>query len=171
MRLSTYRLTLIAVLAAMATVGRFFMQHIPNVQPVTAIIILSAFFLGPLSGFLIAFITTYLTNLALGMGIWTLWQILAWSIIGVLAGILGKFIHRRALVSLAVLGFFSGFLYGFFFALINYAVSGNFLAYYLVGLPLDLYHALSNVLFIYLLYRPFTRLFARELTHLNQRMK
>ena len=171
MRLSTYRLTLIAVLAAMATVGRFFMQHIPNVQPVTAIIILSAFFLGPLSGFLIAFITTYLTNLALGMGIWTLWQLLAWSIIGVLAGLLGKFIRRRTIVFLTVLGFLSGFLFGFFFALINYIVTGKFLAYYLVGLPMDFYHALSNVLFIYLLYRPFSRLFARELTNLNQRKK
>ncbi|MGM0522733.1 MAG: ECF transporter S component [Bacillota bacterium] len=171
MRLSTYRLTLIAVLAAMATVGRFFLQHIPNVQPVTAIIILSAFFLGPFSGFLLALLTTYLTNLALGMGIWTLWQILAWSFIGVLAGILGKFVRRRAIVSLTVLGFLSGFLYGFFFALINYIVSGKFLAYYLVGLPFDFYHALSNVLFIYLLYRPFSRLFAREWTRLNQQKK
>ncbi len=171
MRMSTYRLTLIAVLAAMATVGRFFLQHVPNVQPVTAIIILSAFFLGPLAGFLIAFITTYLTNLALGMGIWTLWQILAWSFIGVLAGFLGKFVRRRARVLLTVLGFLSGFLYGFFFALINYVISGKFLAYYLVGLPYDFYHALSNVLFIYLLYRPFSRLFTRELTRLNQRKK
>ncbi|GEM04477.1 membrane protein [Halolactibacillus miurensis] len=169
--MSTYRLTLIAVLAAMATVGRFFLQHIPNVQPVTAIIILSAFFLGPFSGFLLAFLTTYLTNLALGMGIWTLWQILAWSLIGVIAGLLGKIIKRRVLVYLTVLAFFSGFLFGFFFAVINYIVSGKFLGYYLLGLPFDFYHALSNVLFIILLYRPFSQLFAREFDRVNQRKK
>lgn len=169
MRMSTYRLTLIAVLAAMATVGRFFMQHIPNVQPVTAIIILSAFFLGPLSGFMLATITTYLTNLALGMGIWTLWQILAWSLIGVIAGLLGKVVRRHVRVTLSVFGFISGFIFGFFFAVINYLVSGKFLGYYILGLPFDFYHAISNVLFIMLLYRPFLLLFNRELTGFNQR--
>lgn len=163
MRMSTYRLTLIAVLAAMATVGRFFLQHIPNVQPVTAMIILSAFFLGPLSGFLIAVLTTYLSNLALGMGIWTLWQILAWSTIGLLAGLLGKYITRHKVIHLSVLGFFSGFLFGFVFALINYFISGKFLGYYLLGLPFDFYHALSNVFFIVLLYKPLSRLFKTAL--------
>lgn len=159
MTFSTRRLTLIAVLAAMSTVGRIFFQYIPNIQPVTAIIILSSYFLGPVSGIFLAVITTYLTNLIMGMGIWTVWQILAWSFIGFIAGLMGKIRLKKPVIPLAIVSLFSGFLFGFFFAVINYIISGKFLAYYLAGLSFDLNHAFGNVIFIMVLYRPFAMMF------------
>lgn len=161
MKLSTHQLTLIAVLAAMSAVGRIFFQQVPSGQPTTAIIILSGFFLGPTQAMILAALTTYLSNMMMGMGLWTLWQILAWSMIGLIAGLIGKVVKKHAYPVLISFGVLSGFIYGLFFALINFIVSGKFWGYYLAGVMFDLNHAISNIIFIVVLYKPFLLLFKR----------
>lgn len=145
--MNVYKISLIAVLSAIAIVGRSLFAFIPNVQPVTAIIILTGLFLGPLSGIIIAIVITYLSNMILGMGIWTIWQIISWALIGLLAGLIGKtrFIQMPIIV---LFGFISGYLYGFIISLTTYQISGKFWPYYIAGLPFDTYHAIGNVIFI-----------------------
>ncbi|HLR65086.1 MAG TPA: ECF transporter S component [Pseudogracilibacillus sp.] len=149
--MNVYKLTLIAILSTLAIVGRLFLTFIPNAQPVTAIIIMTGLLLGPLSGVLIALITTFVSNIVLGMGIWTIWQILSWSIIGLLAGLLGK-LKLKQLPIVVVFSFLAGYLYGFLISLTTYQVSGKFWPYYIAGLPFDTSHAIGNVVFIILLY-------------------
>lgn len=161
--MNTYRLTLIALLAALAVVGRYAFQFVPNIQPVTTIIILSAFFLGPVSGIILAFLTTYLSNLVMGMGLWTVWQIAAWSIIGIISGMLGKIFQKNPLPILMVFSVFSGYFFGFVMSLANYIIAGKFLSYYLLGLPFDTYHAIGNAIFMVILFPVLSRIFARHL--------
>src|SRR5699024_574905 len=149
--MNVYKLTLIAILSTLAIVGRLFLTFIPNAQPVTAIIIMTGLLLGPLPGVLIALITTFVSNIVLGMGIWTIWQILSWSIIGLLAGLLGK-LKLKQLPIVVVFSFLAGYLYGFLISLTTYQVSGKFWPYYIAGLPFDTIHAIGNVVFIILLY-------------------
>lgn len=159
--MSTYKLTLIAVLSALAVVGRYAFQFVPNVQPVTTIIIISAFFLGPVSGVLLAVLTTYLSNMVMGMGLWTLWQIVAWSIIGVCSGVLGNILKKNALPGLVIFSLLAGYFYGVVMSLANYMVAGKFLSYYLLGLPFDTYHAVGNAIFMVLLFPVLSRIFNR----------
>jgi energy-coupling factor transport system substrate-specific component len=159
---NTYKLTLIAVLSSLAVVGRIFFQFIPNVQPVSAIIILLGFYLGPLAGITIAAITTYVSNLVLGMGIWTIWQIIAWSLIGVLSGVLGIIKWRNPIYILVAFAIFSGYLYGFILSITNFAIAGKFLPYYLAGLPFDTNHAIGNGVFMIILYPVLARLFKQN---------
>ncbi|WP_077621691.1 ECF transporter S component [Sediminibacillus massiliensis] len=159
--MNIYKLTLVSILAALAVVGRFAFQFLPNIQPVTTLIIISGFFLGPVAGILLAVLSTYLSNLFLGMGIWTVWQIIGWAFIGFLSGMIGKYFKNIPVILLSLFSIFSGYLYGLIISLTSFTVSGKFLPYYLAGLPFDTYHAVGNGIFTFLLFPLFSKVFQR----------
>ncbi|MFD2209023.1 ECF transporter S component [Virgibacillus halophilus] len=151
--MNIYKLTLLALLAALGVAGRSFLGFIPNVQPVTSLIIICGFLLGPMSAVMLSVLITLASNLLLGSGIWTIWQIISWSLIGLASGLLGKYIYRMRLYMIAIFSVFCGYFYGFLISLTMYRISGDFfLAYYFSGLPFDTYHALGNAIFIFLLF-------------------
>ncbi|WP_138416888.1 ECF transporter S component [Aquibacillus sediminis] len=165
--MNTYKLTLIAVLASLAVVGRLFFQFVPNVQPVTSIIIICGFYLGPVSGIMLAFLSTYLSNLILGMGIWVVWQLVGWTLIGCISGWIGRFSFTYPLHLLILFGICSGYMYGFIVSLANYSIAGKFWPYYLAGLPYDTYHAIGNGVFIAILFPVITKIFHRYRQNTN----
>lgn len=61
--------------AATCTVGRLLFQFIPNIQPMTAIFLIITLQLGIFRGLLISTLSVLITNIYLGMGIWTISQI------------------------------------------------------------------------------------------------
>ncbi|PAV29527.1 ECF transporter S component [Virgibacillus profundi] len=151
--MNTYKLTLLALLAALAVAGRVVFVYLPNVQPVTALIIICGIFLGPVAAVILAVLTTFLSNMLLGMGIWAIWQIVSWSLIGIMSGFLGKIPRRIPLFVIVLFSIFSGYFYGFIISLTNYQIAGgNFFAYYVFGLPFDTNHAIGNAVFMILLY-------------------
>ncbi|WP_430785484.1 ECF transporter S component [Virgibacillus flavescens] len=151
-KINTYKLTLIALLAALSVVGRITFSFIPNVQPVTAIIIICGIFLGPIAAITLSVLTTFLTNMILGMGIWTIWQIIAWALIGLTSGLIGKYRKKHSIFLLTVYAVCCGYFYGLILSLNSFTISGDFLPYYLAGLPFDTAHAIGNGIFIVLLY-------------------
>lgn len=157
--MNTYKLTLLAILAALAVVGRYAFSFLPNVQPVTSIIIVCGLFLGPIAAVLLALLVTFLSNMMLGMGIWTIWQVISWAVIGLISGIIGKTCKRIPLYVIVLFSIFSGYFYGLIISATNYTISGKFIPYYLAGLPFDTYHAIGNAAFIILLYPALSRVF------------
>ncbi|WP_026906585.1 ECF transporter S component [Paucisalibacillus globulus] len=167
--MNIYKITLLALLATLAIVGRIAVSFIPNVQPVTSVIILGGIFLGPVAGVLLAVLVTFLSNMVLGTGIWTIWQIISWGLIGIISGIMGKTIKNIPFYVVIIFSVFSGYLYGFVVSLTNYQITGQgFIAYYLAGLPFDTSHALGNVVFMILLYPTISYVFNKYIqNHLN----
>ncbi|MFC7060491.1 ECF transporter S component [Halobacillus seohaensis] len=157
--MKTYKITLIAMLAALAVAGRIAMAHLPNIQPVTAIIIITGFWLGPLAAVTMAILTTFLSNVILGMGIWSIWQVVSWSVIGMIAGVIGKYWSSIPVWGLSVYGFLSGMFFGLMISVTMYTVGQSFWAYYLAGIPMDVNHAISNTVFILVLSPILGRLF------------
>lgn len=147
-----YRLTLLAMLITIAVVGRLAMQYIPSVQPVTAIIIISGYLLGPSAGIIIGVATVYLTNLSLGMGIWTIWQMIAWGSIGLFAGIIGRFQWKKEKKILIIFSFFAAYYYGLILNSSMFVYTDKFIPFLLSSLPFDTYHAIGNVIFVSILY-------------------
>ena len=143
---------MLALLAALAVVGRSVFVFIPNVQPVTAIIITCGLILGPGAAVILAILTTFLSNMILGMGIWSIWQITSWGLIGIISGLLGKLFKKVPIFVIILFAAFSGYFYGFIISLTTYQISGKFWPYYLAGLPFDTNHAIGNVVFIIVLY-------------------
>lgn len=155
---------LICSLSAIAVIGRAAFFMIPEFKPVAAIVIIAGICLGPESGFLVGALSGFVSNFFFGQGAWTPWQMFSFGVIGFLAGFLrqkGILNENRAV--LCIFGGFSTFvIYG---GLMNLSsaltVSSGFgrdvvLATFLAGIPFDLVHAASTVIFLFFIAKPMT---------------
>ena len=157
-------LIVISVLCAIAVAGRAVFFMLPQFKPVIAIVIISGVCFGSETGFLVGAVTGFVSNFFFGQGPWTPWQMFAFGIIGFIAGILfGKGFIRNTKVSLSIFGFLSTFIiYG---GIMNPAsiimwqrkLTLEMIATsYVVGMPLDLIHALGTALFLWFISEPMT---------------
>jgi len=89
----TRELVLIAVLVALTVASRAAFYMTPQVKPVMAVVIVAGIVLGARSGFAIGALTALISNFIFGQGPWTPWQMLAFGLIGGLAGLL--FVEER----------------------------------------------------------------------------
>ena len=156
-------LVTIAVICAIGIAGRSMFFMLPQFKPVLALSIIAGVAFGGESGFLVGAMTMLVSNILFSHGPWTPWQMFAMGIIGFLAGVLfKKGWLRRTRGSLAVFGAFAAvIIYG---GIMNpaaaFMVSSENItlkvlyAYYITGLPMDLIHAFSTVLFILLAGEP-----------------
>ena len=71
---SSKEVALIGILGAIIAASRIPFAAIPNVQPCTFLIMAVGLVFGPLAGFMVGGTTAIVSNLFLGMGPWTIWQ-------------------------------------------------------------------------------------------------
>ncbi|HHX01427.1 MAG TPA: hypothetical protein GX739_02020 [Firmicutes bacterium] len=135
----------IALLSAASIAGRVVMEPIPGFQPTTVIVMVTTMALGLRQGVLVAIISTWISNLQLGHGIWTFFQMLSWSAVAFVSFYYGKTKwSRNLLVSAAAAGLL-GIIYGMVVSLNGLLFTRRIIAYYLAGLSHDLTHAAGNV--------------------------
>ena len=153
---------IIAVLTAIAVVGRAAFFMVPSFKPVMAFVIISAVCFGAESGFLVGALSMLVSNMLFGQGPWTPWQMFSMGIIGFLAGILfQKGWLKARKVSLCIFGFWAAlFIYGGIMnpvslLMSSYAITKrNLLAIYISGLPVDMVHGAATVIFLLLASKP-----------------
>ena len=80
-------LVLLAVLCAIAVVGRMVFAAVPFFKPAAAIVIVTGIVFGGQAGFLCGAVTMLVSNFFFGQGAWTPWQMVAFGAAGLLAGI------------------------------------------------------------------------------------
>ncbi len=153
--LGTRRMILVSVMTALSVLGRL----LPLIKPITALTVLSAMYLGPEAGFLVGALSAVLSNFVMGQGPWTPFQMLAWGLIGLFAGILAKPLQRSPLL-LYIYGMLSGVAYSMLldiwttvwtykeFTLAEYAAAIS------TAVPLTCLYAVSNLLFLIVLRKP-----------------
>ncbi|WP_207940774.1 hypothetical protein DOK78_001692 [Enterococcus sp. DIV2402] len=159
---STYEIAYLAMTVAACVVGRMLFQFIPNIQPMTAIFLILTYQLGVSRGLVVNVLSLLITNLYMGMGIWTISQILSFSVVIGCMGLLCRWPTFRKKRSLQVIfSVLAGFLYGLVIAMIDVQIYGmpQFWPYYLAGLYFDLLHGLGNGMFYFLLAPIFQQLF------------
>ena len=152
----------IAVLAALGVAGRAAFFMVPSFKPVAAFVILTGISFGGEAGFLVGCLIMLISNMFMGQGPWTPWQMFSFGIIGFFAGILyKKGILKARKADLCIYGFLSVVLiYGGIMnpasVLMAYGhiTKESLLAFYISGLPVDLVHAASTVVFLCIMSRP-----------------
>lgn len=147
---SIKELTYLALFTAACVVGRLFFQFIPNFQPMTAIFLIVATQLGVLRSLIVSILSVVITSIYLGMGIWTVEQVVAYAIILLVFYLLYQYAGlKKSLVLQILFSFLMGLLYGFIFSVMDFFLYGmsQFLPYYSQGLLFDLLHGLGNALF------------------------
>ena len=80
-------LVLLAVLCALAVASRAAFGLVPHYKPMLAIVMLTGIAFGPEAGFLCGAISGFASNFIFGQGPWTPWQMFAYGIGGMLAGL------------------------------------------------------------------------------------
>ena len=146
---------LIALLAAVASASRVLFAALPNVQPVTLLILMIGLHLGVRRAVGVAMLTALISNMALGHGPWTFYQALAWAAVGTSAALLRPLLvnwdgTRVRVAALATLAFVWGFLFDWIVSLSALALYQSFeafLAFIIAGLIFDAMHAVGNVMF------------------------
>nr|WP_306220582.1 ECF transporter S component [Cohnella sp. WQ 127256] len=150
-------LMLIAVMAAVATISRIpFATLLPGFTPVTFVVMISGIVFGAEAGWMVGAVTALVSNLFLGQGPWTPWQMFAWGMAGYTAGLFAhRSVWRRRRLPLVLFGAAWGFLFGWIMNLtlaIDQWVQTHsweaVLGKYVLSFPFDLIHATANVFFV-----------------------
>ena len=152
----TRRMVLVAVMTAISVLGRF----IPFFKPITALTVITAIYLGGEAGFLVGAFSALLSNFYFGQGPWTAFQMLAWGLIGYVAGLIAESLKRNRALLLTY-----GVLSGIAFSLIMdvwtvlwYSAGFDmelYLASITAAIPHTILYAVSNFIFLFFLAKPF----------------
>ncbi len=94
-RPSARMVAVVATLAAVAALGRDAFVALPDVKPITAIALVVGYALGPLPGFTVGAVGMLASNMMLGQGAYTPWQMAAWGLVGLIGAALGQLSGRR----------------------------------------------------------------------------
>lgn len=144
---------LVGTLATVAGVFRVPFAFIPSVQPTTFIVMMTGYVFGPKRGFFTGVIAAFVSNIFLGQGPWTPWQMLCWGLSGLTAGVLGRnktVFHLRTFTLLAGLwGYFFGWIMNlyYWFGFVYPLTLKSFLVTYSASFVLDTMHGVGNVVF------------------------
>lgn len=140
-------IALLGMLTTLCYVSRLLFQFLPNVQPVTVIILLITLILGTRDGLIVATLSILISNLNLGMGVWTIAQIISFAVVVLSTGLLiGPHRTRIPFALMVLYAGLTGYIYGFVISVVQAPFFGiqSFWAYYLAGIPFDTMHALGN---------------------------
>jgi hypothetical protein len=144
---------LVAALAALAVAGRLVLTPIPNVVATTDIVLITGLAVGAAPGFAVGALAAAVSNLWLGQGPWTPWEMAGWGLVGIGGAALGALTPGRRLgrYGLALACGVAGLAYG---ALLDFSVMvgyggeqslDRYLAISARGLPFNVAHAAGNV--------------------------
>lgn len=153
------RLIVISVMCVLSIVGRLIFAVLPGFKPVTAIIVLLSAYFGGEAGFVCGALTALISNFYFGQGPWTPYQMLAWGLIGLFAGLLSPLL-RKSLTLTCVYGALSGVVFSLIMdiqTVVLYANGFDFAVYaakVVSSLPFTVIYAASNVIFLLLLAKP-----------------
>ena len=149
------RMVVVAILTALSVVGRF----IPVIKPIAAITILTALYLGGEAGFLVGSLSAILSNFYFGQGPWTPFQMLAWGLVGLIAGFLATPL-KKSRAALITYGVLAGVLFSMIMDVWSVLWYRGYFdpSYYFVAvgtsLPHMLLYAAGNALFLWWIGKP-----------------
>jgi energy-coupling factor transport system substrate-specific component len=94
---SSKELALVATMAALSALGRDAFAALPDVKPTTTMVLICGYCFGPGPGFAVGAVGALASNIFLGQGSWTPWQMLAWGVVGIGGALLGGLLGHRQL--------------------------------------------------------------------------
>src|SRR5918992_3670371 len=84
---------LVAALAALAVAGRLVLAPVPNVVATTDVALLTGYALGAAPGFAVGALAAPISNIWLGQGPWTAWEMAGWGLVGLAGAWLAVLTH------------------------------------------------------------------------------
>jgi energy-coupling factor transport system substrate-specific component len=158
---NTIIISVTATLAALASLGRILFAAVASVQPATFLVLLSGYVFGSRTGFIVGTMAGLISNFFLGHGPWTLWQMIAWGICGIIGGVLGQNKSQLVLMPFLVVSAGAGYFFGLFMNTwhwLNFVYPLNWqtlVSIWASSFIFDTMHAVGNVIFAIVFGRTF----------------
>ncbi len=157
---SVAEITIIAVMCALAIVGRIAFFALPNCKPMLALIIITGIAMGAETGFMTGVFSAFVSNFYFGQGSHTPFQMFAMGVVGFFAGMIFRKVPVNK-ISLSVYGMISVLLlYGGIVDIntLYYTIGENtwqgIVTVYGSSFVFNLIHAVYTVVFLVLLHKP-----------------
>lgn len=159
---------ILAVMSALAVASRAVFAAVPHFKPMMGIVMLTGIALGPEAGFLCGAVSGFVSNFIFGQGPWTPWQMFAYGVGGLLAGLFAHWgllkkapAGKKDLAGLGIFGFLTIALVvgplldtSTLFMMSNTVSTASAAAVYLSGLPVNLVHGAAVLLTLVLVGKP-----------------
>ncbi len=158
-KLSAGLLAELSVFCALMVAGKEAFSAIPNVHPVTLLVIVCAACYGKLAAYPV-FGFVALETCIYGLGLWTVMYLYVWPLLLIVCLTAGKNAGRLAR---ALIAGFHGLLFGALCSLPYVFLSGlgAAFAYWIAGIPYDIVHCISNFLVTFFFSQPLIDLVIR----------
>lgn len=163
-------IVILAVMITLAVISRTIFFMAPQFKPMAAVIVIAGVAFGKQSGFLCGALSAFISNIFFGQGPWTPWQMIAFGLIGFLAGVIfhkslgEKKLEGKDVVAICVYSCAAiVVLYGLIMDTATVVMSTDnpkvevFLVAYGTGFIYNIIHAASTVLFLVFLAEPMLR--------------
>lgn len=153
----------IIIICVIASVGRLIFSFLPAIQPVTALVIITGVCYGKQPGFITGALCAIISNIFMGQGPWTPWQMLAWGTIGLIAGFFPEIKTKFRFFLLLLYSFIAAFLFSAIMDVWTVSTLGEslniqiILSTYALGIIYNIGHAIGNVVFMIILFVPFSK--------------
>ena len=150
----TREVLILAIRIALTTLARTVFILFRSFKPVSALIIIMAVVFGKQDGFLCGSLSALISDFIFGIGPWTPFQMLAWGLIGYLAGLFCRQLYQNKWL-LYGYGAMSGIIFSMIMDLWSVlAIDNSFnLSRYLftviAALPVTITYIVSNIIFIF----------------------
>lgn len=155
-KLTVRQITLFAMLAALTFAAKWVMSPLPNIEPVTLMVML----MGAVFGWKAIFpVYTYVAAefLFYGFGVWNLYYLYIWLVPMVMGITLRK---MDAPLGWAIAAGFFGLAFGALCAIVNVFIGGvgYGIAWWVSGISFDLLHGAGNFVIALILFAPLRKL-------------
>ncbi len=163
MKLTVRQITLFAMLAALTFAAKWVMAILPNIEPVTLMVLIFGAAFGWKAIFPVA-VYVAAEFLFFGLGAWNFYYLYIWLIPMVLGILLRK---QESPLGWAIAAGFFGLAFGFLCTPVNLAIGGwgYALSWWISGIPFDLLHGAGNFVMALVLFVPLRKLVEKLYQH------
>ena len=147
------KITRIALLSAILYVSKVGLELLPNVELVSLLTVLYTLVFGK-EAFLIVTVFNLFELIQWGFGTWWVSYLYVWPLLVLITLLLKKIIKEEFLIWSVVSGLF-GLIFGSLFAIVYLPVDPAYaLAYWISGLPWDVWHGVCNFVLMLVIGKP-----------------
>lgn len=152
-------LTLFGVLGALTFAAKYVMSPLPNIEPVSLMVMLFAVVFGKKWVYPV-YLYVMLEILFYGISLWNINYLYIWAVLAIAASLLRKMQHP---LGWALLSGTFGLLFGALCGIVDVFIGGfgYAAAKWVSGIPFDIAHCVGNFVIALLLFKPMRRLMER----------
>lgn len=155
------RIVSIAFLSALLIVSKEVLSFLPNIEIVTLLLMVYTYTLGLKDSLSVSFIFTLIQSILYPPHMWVFTYLIIWPLLILITSFAKK--KNVSTLTLAVLSGLFGLSFGFINTLVSIPYFGinTFYSIWMMGLPWDLVHGVSNYFIVLLLFEPLLKSFSK----------